>query len=67
MSAAIPFSGEPSNRSQIRDGARQLGLSRIAPIGESVLSAESTTKAWQLRDRASDRESFSLTLPTTGT
>src|SRR2546427_2077318 len=27
-------------------------------IGESVLSAESTTKAWQLRDRASDREKF---------
>ena len=26
--------------------------------GESVLSAESTTKAWQLRDRASDREKF---------
>jgi eukaryotic-like serine/threonine-protein kinase len=27
-------------------------------IGESVLSAESTTKAWQLRDRVSDREKF---------
>jgi eukaryotic-like serine/threonine-protein kinase len=27
-------------------------------IGESVLSAESVTKAWQLRDRASDREKF---------
>jgi tetratricopeptide (TPR) repeat protein len=27
-------------------------------IGESVLSAESATKAWQLRDRASDRERF---------
>ena len=27
-------------------------------IGESVLSAESTTKAWQLRDRVSDRERF---------
>jgi serine/threonine protein kinase/tetratricopeptide (TPR) repeat protein len=26
--------------------------------GESVLSAESTTKAWQLRERASDRERF---------
>ena len=26
--------------------------------GESVLSAESTTKAWQLRDRVSDRERF---------
>jgi tetratricopeptide (TPR) repeat protein len=27
-------------------------------IGESVLSAEITTKAWQLRDRVSDREKF---------
>ena len=34
-----------------------LGLSYGA-IGESVLSAESATKAWQLRDRVSDRERF---------
>ena len=34
-----------------------LGLSYSAS-GESVLSAESTTKAWQLRDRVSDRERF---------
>ena len=34
-----------------------LGLSYSA-IGESVLSAESTTRAWQLRDRVSDREKF---------
>ena len=34
-----------------------LGLSYSA-IGESVLSAESTAKAWQLRDRVSDRERF---------
>src|SRR5204863_9144060 len=27
-------------------------------IGDSVLSAENITKAWQLRDRASDREKF---------
>ena len=27
-------------------------------MGESLLSAESTTKAWQLRDRVSDRERF---------
>ena len=27
-------------------------------VGESVLSAESTTSAWQFRDRASDREKF---------
>ena len=34
-----------------------LGL-KYSAIGESVLSAESTTKAWQLRDRVSDRERF---------
>jgi eukaryotic-like serine/threonine-protein kinase len=34
-----------------------LGLA-YSSIGESVLSAESTTKAWQLRDRVSDREKF---------
>jgi eukaryotic-like serine/threonine-protein kinase len=34
-----------------------LGLSYSAN-GESVLSAESTAKAWQLRDRVSDRERF---------
>jgi len=34
-----------------------LGL-EYSGIGESVLSAESTTKAWQLRDRVSDREKF---------
>ena len=45
------------NRSQIRDGARYVGPSYSA-VGESVLSAESTTKGWQLRDRVSDRERF---------
>jgi serine/threonine protein kinase/Tfp pilus assembly protein PilF len=35
----------------------ELGLS-YSDIGESVLSAESTVKAWKLRDRASDRERF---------
>ena len=34
-----------------------LGLS-YSGVGESLLSAESTAKAWQLRDRASDREKF---------
>jgi tetratricopeptide (TPR) repeat protein len=34
-----------------------LGLS-YSGVGESVLSAENTTKAWQLRDRVSDREKF---------
>ena len=34
-----------------------LGLAYSA-VGESVLSAESTTRAWQLRDRVSDRERF---------
>ena len=35
----------------------QLGLA-YSNIGESVLSAENTTRAWQLRDRASERERF---------
>jgi len=34
-----------------------LGLSYSA-VGESVLSAENTTNAWQLRDSVSDRERF---------
>ena len=34
-----------------------LGLS-YSDVGESVLSAESTTKAWQLRDRVSERERY---------
>ena len=34
-----------------------LGLS-YSGVGESVLSAQSTTRAWQLRDRVSDRERF---------
>ena len=45
------------NRSEIRDGVRQFGLA-YSSHGESVLSAESTTRAWQLRDRVSDRERF---------
>jgi tetratricopeptide (TPR) repeat protein len=37
-------------------------LGRIyGDVGESVLSAQSTSKAWQLRDRASDRERFLIT------
>ena len=31
-------------------------------IGESALSAESTSKAYELRDRASDREKFYITV-----
>ena len=34
-----------------------LGLA-YSSVGESVLSAQSTTRAWQLRDRVSDRERF---------
>jgi tetratricopeptide (TPR) repeat protein len=34
-----------------------LGLS-YSGVGETVLSAENSRKAWQLRDRASDRERF---------
>ena len=39
-----------------------LGLIYSA-MGESVLSAESTTKAWQLRHRVSDRERFFIDFP----
>ncbi len=35
----------------------QMGIS-YSSNGESVLAAQSTTKAWQLRDRVSDRERF---------
>ena len=35
-------------------------------IGESVLSAENTSKAYELRDRASDRERFFITSTYTG-
>jgi eukaryotic-like serine/threonine-protein kinase len=35
----------------------QIGVSYSA-VGESLLAAESTTKAWQLRDSVSDRERF---------
>jgi Tfp pilus assembly protein PilF len=34
-----------------------LGLA-YSSVGESVLSAQNTAKAWQLRDRVSDREKF---------
>src|SRR5439155_18679184 len=34
-----------------------MGLA-YSTIGESVLSAQSTTRGWQLRDRVSDRERF---------
>ena len=37
-----------------------LGL-MYSSLGESVLSTESTSKAYQLRDRASDREKFFIT------
>ena len=52
------FPARCRNRSQIRDGVRAIWGSSYSAIGESVLSAESTTKAWQLRDRVSDRERF---------
>jgi serine/threonine protein kinase/tetratricopeptide (TPR) repeat protein len=35
----------------------QLGLS-YSTLGESTLAAENSTKAWQLRDRVTDRERF---------
>ncbi len=55
---SIPFlTARGRNRSQLRDGVRAFGA-YVQRDGESVLSAESTTKAWQLRDRVSDRERF---------
>ena len=52
------FPARRRNRSPIsRWRTPILGLS-YSVLGESVLSAESTTKAWQLRDRVSDRERF---------
>ncbi len=39
----------------------QLGLSYSA-LGESALAAESTSKAYELQDRTSDREKFFITL-----
>ncbi len=46
------------NRSEVRDGARQFGATVQFRLESPCLSAESTTKAWQLRDRVSDRERF---------
>jgi serine/threonine protein kinase/tetratricopeptide (TPR) repeat protein len=56
--AAIPFYRRAVDIDpQFAMAYATLGLSYSA-VGESVLSAESTTKAWQLRDRVSDREKF---------
>jgi hypothetical protein len=43
-----------------------LGLD-YSEVGESVLSAEKATKAWQLRDQQAIREGFSSTSCTTST
>ena len=56
--AAIPFYRRAVEIDpQFAMAQAMLGLSYSA-VGESVLSAESTTRAWQLRDRVSDREKF---------
>ena len=56
--AAIPFFRRAVEIDpQFAMAYANLGLSYSA-IRASVLSAESTTKAWQLRDRVSDREKF---------
>lgn len=56
--AAIPFFRRAIEIDpQFAMAHADLGLA-YSDIGESVLSAESTTKAWQLRDRVSDREKF---------
>ena len=56
--AAIPFYRRAVEIDpQFAMAQAMLGLSYSA-VGESVLSAESTARAWQLRDRVSDREKF---------
>jgi serine/threonine protein kinase/tetratricopeptide (TPR) repeat protein len=56
--AAIPFFRRAVEVDpQFAMAYANLGLS-YGPSGQSVLSAESATKAWQLRDRVSDREKF---------
>jgi tetratricopeptide (TPR) repeat protein len=58
MAAAIPFFRRAVEIDpEFAMAHAYLGLLYSAN-GESVMSAESTTKAWQLRDRASDREKF---------
>jgi eukaryotic-like serine/threonine-protein kinase len=59
--AAIPFFRRAVEIDpQFAMAYANLGLAYSA-LGESALSAESTTRAWQLRDRASDREKFFIT------
>jgi tetratricopeptide (TPR) repeat protein len=58
MAAAIPFFRRAVEIDpEFAMAHAYLGL-LYSTNGESVLSAESTTRAWQLRDRASDREKF---------
>ncbi len=56
--AAYLFSGALSKSIPNSRWPTRIWGSSYSDIGESVLSAESTTKAWQLRDRVSDREKF---------
>jgi eukaryotic-like serine/threonine-protein kinase len=56
--AAIPFLRRAVEiDAQFAMAYAALGL-MYSNVGDSVLSAESTTKAWQLRDRVTDREKF---------
>jgi len=56
--AAIPFQRRAVEIDpQFAMAYAALGL-MYSNVGDSVLSAESTTKAWQLRDRVTDREKF---------
>ena len=61
IAAAVPlFKRAVEIDPQFALAQAQLGLAYSA-LGESVLSMESTRKAYQLRDRASDREKFFIT------
>jgi eukaryotic-like serine/threonine-protein kinase len=62
MSTAVPlYKRAVEIDSQFARAWAALGLA-YSVLGESRLSIESTTRAYQLRDRASDRERFFITL-----
>src|SRR5262249_46183108 len=62
IAAAVPFFNRAVEIDpQFAIAHAHLGLA-YSDMGESVLSMESTREAYQLRDRASDREKFFITL-----
>ena len=55
---AFPFTAVPSKSIPNSPWPTRIWGSSTARSGESVLSAQSATKAWELRHRVSDRERF---------